>query len=163
MPNPISIALLVACTVIILGGCASDPWPSAELMKAETATYQLPKLPANGKATVYVVIPSRDVRGTPLNIFLDDLEDSSEMGHVKFGQYIYFNILPGAHKVFYGKSGNAPAETLVLAKAGDTIFIMVEPSGNMLGRDHYAYSIEPYAGKYYVKASQVGTIIKMEK
>ena len=151
------VGLLVGSALIT--GCASLPSP--EVMKAETATYQLPKLPEQGKAIVYVVRPSSVGGFVRFNVFVDDQEASSEMGYTRGSQYIYFSLLPGEHKI-YSKAENW-AETLVSAKAGDIIFIQQDASMGILMARNNIFKLEDYQGKYHVKTLTIGTIIKSEK
>lgn len=160
MHNKKSITtFLIACFVLVLTGCANLPSPDA--MKAETANYQLPKLPDTGKAMVYVVRPSALGGFVRFNVFVDNQEDPSEMGYTRSGQYIYFALSPGEHKI-YSKAENW-AETSVDAKAGDIIFIQQEPAmGIMIVRNNL-FNLQSYEGKYHVKTLMLGTVIKMEK
>ena len=151
------VGLLVGSALIT--GCASLPSP--EVMKAETDTYQLPKLPEQGKAIVYVVRPSSVGGLIRFNVFVDDQEASSEMGYTRGNQYIYFNLLPGEHKI-YSKAENW-AETLVSVKADDIIFIQQEASMGILMARNNIFKLEDYQGKYHVKTLTIGTIIKSEK
>ncbi len=151
------VGLLVGSALIT--GCASLPSP--EVMKAETATYQLPKLPEQGKAIVYVVRPSSVGGVIRFNVFVDDQEASSEMGYTRGSQYIYFNLLPGEHKI-YSKAENW-AEALVSAKAGDIIFIQQDASMGILMARNNIFKLEDYQGKYHVKTLTIGTILKSEK
>jgi hypothetical protein len=151
--------LIVACTVAVMSGCANLPTP--EVMKAETANYQLPKLPDKGNAIVYVVRPSALGGLIRFNVFVDDQEAASEMGYTRSSQYIYFNLKPGEHKI-YSKAENW-AETLVTAKDGDIIFIQQEPSMGIIMARNNIFKIEDYQGKYHVKTLTVGTVIKTEK
>lgn len=151
------VGLLVGSALIT--GCAS--LPSSEVMKAETATYQLPKLPEQGKAIVYVVRPSSVGGLIRFNVFVDDQEASSEMGYTRGSQYIYFSLPPGEHKI-YSKAENW-AETLVSAKAGDIIFIQQVASMGIIMARNDIFKLEDYQGKYHVKTLTVGTIIKSEK
>ena len=142
-----------------LSGCANLPSPEA--MKAETASYQLTKQPEPGKALVYVVRPSGLGGLIRFNVFVDDQEESSEVGYTRSSQYIYFNLAPGDHKI-YSKAENW-AEALVSAKPGDIIYIQQEPSmGIMMARNN-VFKLEDYQGKYHVKTLSLGTIIKTEK
>jgi hypothetical protein len=150
---------LVACAAVVLTGCASLPSP--EVMKAETATYQLPKVPDEGKAIVYVVRPSPLGGLVRFNVFVNDQEAASEMGYTRSSQYIYFNLPPGDHKI-YSKAENW-AETLVSAKAGDIIFIQQEPSMGIIMARNNIFKLEEYEGKYHVKTLTVGTIVKTDK
>lgn len=149
----------IASAFAALTGCASLPSP--EVMKAETATYQLPKLPEQDKAIVYVVRPSGLGGLIRFNVFVDDQEASSEMGYTRSKQYIYFSLPPGEHKI-YSKAENW-AETLVSASAGDIIFIQQEPTMGVVMARNNIFKLEDYQGKYHVKTLKVGTIIKTEK
>ncbi len=153
------VALLLACTLTALSGCAS--LPSTEVMKAETAGYQVPKLPEPGKAIVYVVRPSNFGGLIRFNVFVDDQEAESEVGYTRSSQYIYFNLLPGDHKI-YSKAENW-AEMHFNAKAGDIIFLQQEPTMGVLMARNKLFKVDDYQGKYHVKTLKVGTIIKAEK
>ena len=97
-------------------GCASLPSP--EVMKAETANFQVPtKLPEAGKAMVYVVRPSELGGLVRFNVFLDDQEAASEMGYTRSSRYVYFSVQPGVRKI-YSKAENW-AEMEFKADAGD--------------------------------------------
>lgn len=153
------IILFMAFTITFMAGCASLPSP--EVMKTETANYQLPKLPDPGKAIVYVVRPSSLGGLIRFNVFVNDQEAASEMGYTRSSQYIYFSLPPGEHKI-YSKAENW-AEILVSAKAGDIIFIQQEPTLGVVMARNNIFKLEDYQGKYHVKTLTVGTIIKTEK
>ena len=145
--------------VLAVAGCATAPTP--EVMKAETANYQLPKMPQPDKALVYIVRPSGLGGLVRFNVFLGDQEDKSEMGYTRSSQYIYFNVPPGEHKI-YSKAENW-AEAVVSAKPGDIIFIQQEPGMGIIMARNNLFKIEDYQGKYYVKTLSEGTIIKTDK
>src|ERR1043165_506922 len=65
--------------IVLSAGCASAPSPEA--MKAEIASFQLPKLPEPGKAICYVVRPSGAGALIKFNVFVDDQQASSELGY----------------------------------------------------------------------------------
>jgi len=154
---PGTVALIFAAGV--LSGCATLPSP--EEMKKETASFQLPKSPEAGKAVVYVVRPTELGGLIRFNVFVDDKEDSSEMGYTRGSQYIYFNLAPGDHKIF-SKAENW-AETDVSANAGDVIFIQQEPSMGIIMARNSLVRIEALPGTYYVKTLKLGTIGKTDK
>jgi hypothetical protein len=139
-----SITTAAALFLTLLTGCASLPSPDA--MKAEVANFQLPKLPEAGKAIVYVVRPSPMGGLVRFNVFLDDQEAQSEMGHTRASQYIYFNVTPGDHKV-YSKAENW-AESLVAVKAGDVIFIEQQLSMGIIMARNSLLRLEEIPGKY---------------
>lgn len=142
-----------------LTGCASLPSPEA--MKAETASYQLPKLPQAGKAIVYVVRPSGVGGPNRFNVFVDDQGAPSEMGYTKSAQYIYFQVTPGEHRI-YSRAENW-SDIQVSAKEGDIIYIQQEPSMGLVIARNNVFQLDDHLGKYHVKNLALGTIFKAEK
>jgi hypothetical protein len=140
-------------------GCASLPRPDE--MKAEVAAYQLPKLPENGKAIVYVVFMESWYKGISFDVYLDNQEPKSKIGSNMGGQYIYFNLTPGEHKIL-SKAENW-AEITVLAKAGDILFVRQEPYTGFLNARNKLLSLQDYEGKYHVKTSTIGAIINQDQ
>ncbi|OGP88772.1 MAG: hypothetical protein A2031_07130 [Deltaproteobacteria bacterium RBG_19FT_COMBO_43_11] len=143
---------------LILFGCAlSLPQPyltEPTQMKAQIANYQVPKLPEDRKAIVYIVRPSPyDPHG--FNVFLDTQEPNAEMGYTMPKRYIYFDLTPGEHKIF-SKAENW-AEINVSAKAGDIIFIQQEPTMGVLRPKNKLLILHDDEGKYYVKTLTRGT------
>jgi hypothetical protein len=144
---------------ISLFGCATLPTTSE--MKAEIVNYQLPQLPQEGKAIVYVVRPSQLGTLVRFNVFLDDQEDNSEMGYTRGAQYIYFTVAPGGHKV-YSKAENW-AELDINATPGEVMFIQQDPVMGLIMARNNIIRLDDVTGKYHVKTLSVGTIIKTEK
>lgn len=141
-------------------GCAGMPQPDE--MKAQVAGYQLPRLPDEGKAIVYVVNPSTFAKhasksGYMFPVYLDNHDPQSEVGATLGQQYTYFNVTPGEHKIFT-KAGNW-AEMNVSAKAGDIIFLQQEPYMGLTTLNIRLLKLEDYEGKYYVKNLPQGKII----
>ena len=153
-----SIALFFVFSLILIG-CAS--LPPIQTMKDETANFQLPKLPEEGKAIVYVVRPTMLGGAIRFNVFVDDQEEPSEMGYTRGNQYIYFNVMPGERKI-YSKAENW-AETIITANIGDIFFIQQEPAMGIIMARNNLFKIEDYEGKYHVKSLSLGTIIKSDK
>ncbi|CAN5891186.1 DUF2846 domain-containing protein [soil metagenome] len=143
----------------ILPGCASLPSPEA--MKAETAMFQLPKLPESGKAMVYVVRPSGVGGLVRFNVFVDDQEATSEMGFTRGSQYIYFSVAPGQHRI-YSKAENW-ADINVDAKAGDILFIQQDASMGFVMARNSLLRLDDLPGKYNVKQLSVGTLLRPGK
>lgn len=152
-------ATLLAAAVTFFSGCASVPSP--EKMQEETAGFQLPKQPEEGKALVYVVRPSIVGTLVRFNVFVDNEEAASEMGYNRGSQYIYFNVTPGEHKIL-SKAENW-AETAISAKAGDVIFIKQDPAMGIIMARNDISKIESLEGRYHVKNTALGTIIKTDK
>ena len=137
---------------LLILGCASLPRPDE--MKAQVANYQLPRLPNEGKAIVYVVNPSTFAKhasksGYMFEVYLDNKDSQSEVGATLGQQYIYFSITPGEHKIM-SKAGNW-AEINVSAKAGDIIFIQQDPYMGFTTLNIRLLNLQDYEGKYYVK------------
>jgi hypothetical protein len=141
--------------LLLFWSCASMPQP--EEMKAQAAGYQLPKLPDEGKAIVYVVRPSTDYGFAILHVYIDNKEPASEIGNTKGGQYISFNITPGVHTIL--SKGENWSEINVSAKAGDIIFIKQETAMPILhGARNKLVSLQDYEGKYYLKTLSLNTV-----
>jgi len=149
-------ALFIAGALALIYGCASAP--SADVMRAETATFQLPKRPDADKALVYVVRPSIMGGVVRFNVFLDDQEDKSEVGYTRASQYIYFSVPPGEHKIF-SKAENW-ADIAISVKAGDIVFLQQDPAMGLVMARNTLLRVEETQGKYYVKTLSVGTLIK---
>ncbi len=152
-------SLLIIVAAVALSGCATLPSP--EVMKAETASYQLPKLPEAGKAMVYVVRPSSLGGLIRFNVFLNDQEAQSEMGYTRSNQYIFFTVPPGQHKI-YSKAENW-AELNFIANAGDIIFVQQEPTMGVIMARNNLFRLDDVPGKYHVKTLTIGTILKTER
>jgi len=152
-------AIACAAALMALTGCAS--LPSQEVMKAEVASFQLPKQPDADKAMVYVVRPSSMGTLIRFNVFVDNQEAPSEVGYTRGSQYIYFQVTPGEHKI-YSKAENW-AEVSLTAKAGDVFFIQQEPAMGVIMARNNIFKIDDVPGKYHVKKLDLGTIAKAEK
>jgi hypothetical protein len=151
--------IILLAVAILFVGCASLP-PPAE-MRSETANFNLPKLPEDGKAIVYVVRPSGTGSLIRFNIFVDDQLADSEMGYTRGKEFIYFNLNPGDHQIF-SKAENW-AEANVSVKAGDIVFIKQDTSMGVVMARNSISRIEDYEGKYHVKHLSLGTILKTDK
>jgi hypothetical protein len=92
---------------------------------------------------------------------LGDQQDASEMGYTRGSQHIYFTVPPGEHRVF-SKAENW-AEILVSVKAGEVAYIQQEPNMGIIMARNNIFKIEDYQGKYHLKNTSIGTIIKAEK
>jgi len=141
---------------LILQGCAS--LPSTEVMKAETVNFQLPKQPAPGKSIVYVVRPSGVGTLIRFNIHVDSKDDSAEVGYTRGGQYIYFALTAGAHKI-YSNAENW-AEMSLTTKPGEVVYLQQEPAFGIIMARNNIFRIEETQGKYYVKTLSLGELIK---
>ncbi len=153
---------LLAFLVVVITGCAPViTGPTWDQMRAQTANFQLPLLPAPGQAVVYIVRPTHLGGLVRFNVFLDDEQAESEMGYTIGNRYIYFSV-PAARHLLYSKGGNTHVIEID-AKAGEIIYLRQVPrAGFPIARNSLVKMVD-IEGKYTVKALEVGTIIKTEK
>jgi hypothetical protein len=151
--------LLASAAFVGVYGCATAP--SMDAMKAETAGFQLPKLPDPDRAMVYVVRPSMVGGMIRFNVFVDKQEESSEVGYTRGNQYIYFSLAPGERKIY--SKAETWAEIAVSVKAGETVFIRQTPSMGIIMARNALDRIEELEGKYYVKTLNLGELLKQSK
>jgi len=149
----------IILALAVFSGCASLPKP--EEMKTDIVGYELPELPEAGKAIVYVVRPSSVGSLIRFNVFFDDEEASSEKGFTRGSEYIYFNLMPGSHRIL-SKAENW-AEATVTDNEGDIIFIQQDAEMGLIMARNSIFQLPDYQGKYQVKHLELGTIIKADK
>ncbi|RZI47559.1 DUF2846 domain-containing protein [Rickettsiales endosymbiont of Peranema trichophorum] len=154
-----SIKLLVLCSLLLLGGCATPP--SIEQIRQDVVDYKLPKTPEEGKAIVYVVRPSIMGALISFNVFLDDKKPESEMGFTRANQYIYFNVSPGEHQILSASENWSIVN--INAKPNDVIFLRQDVHIGFLVARNHMYRIDESEGKYHVKRLALGTVIKVDK
>ncbi len=109
---------------------------------------------------MYVVRPSAIGALVRFNIFVDSKDDSSEVGYTRGGQYIYFGVTPGSHKI-YSNAENW-AEMTITAKPGEVIYLQQEPAFGIIMARNNIFKVEDHQGKYYVKTLSLGELIKPE-
>ncbi len=153
------LAFAAVVLVFITAGCAT--MPTQEQMDADIAGYTLPKQPAPTSALVYVVRPSGVGPIIRFNVFLDNIEDASEMGYTRGSQYIYFFVSPGRH-IIYSKAENW-AKITVTADPREVIFIKQVPHMGIFMARNSLEQIPDEEGKYFVKHASRGTIEKEQK
>lgn len=158
MKNSI-ISSMVLLILAFVSGCTT--LPSQEKMAEELHGYSLPKQNEASNSLIYIVRPSSIGTLVRFNIFLDNKDDSSEMGYTRGSQYIYFFVEPGQHTIF-SKAENW-AELSVDAKAGETIFLKQDATMGIVMARNRLGTVPDLEGKYYVKNSALGTIIKERK
>jgi hypothetical protein len=146
-----------ALFVAVLGGCAITP---AE-MAADIQGFQLPYLPEQGEAVVYVVRPSRVGELVRFNIFVDDSQPESQKASTYGAQYVYFSVPLGEHRIL--SQGENLTEIKVMAEDRDIIFIR-QDSGNGIKMAVTSLSpLDDITGRYQVKNLTLGRIVKYEK
>jgi hypothetical protein len=148
-------SVIIIFALLMFFGCVGVS-PRPEEMKAQVTGYQLPKLPDEGKAMVYVVRPTDYFGAVSLHVYIDNKE--SEIGSTKGTQYICFNIAPGEHTIF--SKGENWSEINISAKPGEVIFLQQEPAMPILREArNKLLKLQDYEGRYYVKTlSQRGNI-----
>lgn len=143
------------CLSLIFTGCAST-LPTLEGMRQDTADFQLPKLPDDNKAMVYVVRPSSLGWLVRFNVFVDNKQPESEVGYTRGGEYIFFEVEPGEHQIL--SNAENWAEINISAKAGDILFINQEPAmGVVMARNTLSH-LQTVEGTYHVKHLELGTL-----
>jgi hypothetical protein len=144
--------------VVTLYGCAG---PSIQKMQADVAGYTLPKPAKPDQGLVYVVRPSSVGELVRFNVFLDDHNDSSEMGYNRGNQYIAFYVTPGPH-VISSKAENW-AEMQVDLKPGQVLFLKQEVDFGVLMSRNSLVALDDTKGRYLVKDASLGTVKKESK
>jgi hypothetical protein len=174
------LAAAVVTTLLISGsGCSLWPWsksasaqPAAASAGSATAApadgappanaaEALPKQPEPGKAVVYVLRPSSQAMLIRFNVFVDDQKDSSEVGYTRSGQYIYFNLLPGQHKIY--SKAEEWAETTLSVRAGDIVFLRQEPAQGAYSSVNTIDRVPDDEGRAQLKRLSLGTIRKLDR
>jgi hypothetical protein len=150
------IVLVLAALLAI--NCAS--LPTKEKMQAEVASYELPAKADKAKALIYVVRPSSAGALIAFNVFLDNTESTSEMGYNRGSGYIYFYAKPGMHNIF-SKAENT-AELELNTVAGGVYFIRQDVEMGLIMARNSLVVIDELEGKYHMKNTSVGTIIRKE-
>lgn len=129
-------------------------------MKAETVNFQLPKQPSANNAIVYVVRPSGLGALVRFNIHVDSKDDAAEVGYTRGGQYIYFTLSAGEHKI-YSNAENW-AEIALTTKSGEVVYLQQEPALGIIMARNNIFRVDETQGKYYVKTLELGELIKPE-
>lgn len=130
-------------------------------MQAEVVNYTPPKTAVADKGLIYVVRPSNAGMMVRFNVFLDDKEAPSEMGYNRGNQYIYFYVTPGEH-VISSKAENW-ADMPVIVKAGEVIYLKQEVEMGFAIARNSLKRLSDLEGRYLVKDSSLGTVIKVSK
>ncbi|TNC95894.1 MAG: lipoprotein [Gallionellaceae bacterium] len=111
------------CVTFLLSSCAATH-SSVPIISVAATDHQLPHLPSNGNAIVYVIFEEVYYGEVEFDVYLDDQRPESKVGRNKGGQFIVFELSPGEHKIL--SKGETWAEVTVTAKAGEAIFIRQE-------------------------------------
>lgn len=151
------ISLGIIGLALILMNCAV----SREEMKADIQGYELPKKPNSESVLVYVMRPSSLGMLIRFNVFLDDQNDSSEMGYTRGNEHIYFYAKPGSFKIY--SKAETWEEISVKAKGGDTVFMIQTPEIGLIMARNSLKLTDDLEGTYYIKNTKLGTVIKEKK
>lgn len=158
-PKRLCIAVLLLAG-FLLGGCTT-PLPPTAQMQRDLEGHKLPKAPSATDSVVYVVRPSSMGTAVRFNVFLDDQDPASEMGYNRGGQYIYFTVTPGVHKIF-SVAENTPELTFDI-KAGEVIYVQQKVYPGVIMARNDLTILPATEGQWRVKTLSLGTIIKSQK
>ncbi|WP_444677474.1 DUF2846 domain-containing protein [Halomonas sp. E19] len=141
--------------LLLITGCAAKA-PSSATMQAELAGFVLPQEPQENEGMVYVVRP--ELKGTLVrfNVFLNDQQPSSEVGHTRGKQHIYFPVSPGRHTV-YSKAENWASVDIDVAP-GEVVFLRQEARMGVVMARNALTQIDDQEGRYFVKQTRLGTL-----
>lgn len=151
-------SLVIAAVTMFALNCAS--LPTKEKMQAEVAGYELPAKPDKAKALIFIVRPSSAGALIAFNVFLDNTESASEMGYNRGSGFIYFYAKPGMHKIFSKAENTADLELNTVA--GGVYFIRQDVEMGLIMARNSLVGIDELEGKYHMKNTSVGTIIRKE-
>ncbi|WP_313025174.1 DUF2846 domain-containing protein [Pseudomonas lopnurensis] len=130
-------------------------------MEAAVSGYTLPQTPIEDMGLVYVVRPSSSGTLVRFNVFLDDREPESEMGYTRGNQYIYFYATPGRHLIS-SKAENW-AELELDVKSGEVAYVRQDVQMGVIMARNGLTALNELEGRYLVKESSLGTVIKAHK
>ena len=139
----------------MLAACVTPP--TQEQMQAD-GSGPLPREPGAGQGMIYVVRPSPVGGMIRFNVFLNDQDEGSEMGFTRGGQYIYFAVPPGKHRV-YSKAENW-AEIDVSVADGQVVFLQQDAAVGVLMARNSIAELEAGQGRYYARTLALGTVLK---
>jgi len=150
--------LFILAISSLLVNCAT--LPTRDKMQEQIAGFELPVKPDKNKALIYVVRPSSVGALIAFNVFLDNTEDAAEMGFNRGSGYIYFYVKPGMHKLF-SKAENT-AEIEMNTAANVVYYIRQDVHMGLIMARNELVSIDEVEGKYHIKNTTVGNIIRTE-
>jgi hypothetical protein len=137
-------------------GCAS--LPSNEEIDNSIIGFELPKVPSEGNAMVYIVRPSQLGFAIKFNVFVDEKKAESLMGSTTGGQYIYFEIQPGNHLIL--SQAENLAQCNLLSEANGIYFLEQVPAMGILFARNDLQVVKDNAGRYWVKKLKVGKLTR---
>ncbi len=140
--------VLIIFTVLFTFSCATQI-PTQDAMREETKDFQLPQVPEDGEALIYIARPSAKGGSQRFKVYLNGQEQDDFIGSTKGATFICISVKPGIHEIF-SKAENW-AITTVDVKEGDTVFLQQNIQyGFWMARN----SINPISddqGRYWVK------------
>ena len=131
-------------------------------MSKEAASFTLPHKTEPGNAVVYMYRSMGGGAMWTFDTYLDGKDDNSKMGGTYIGQYIYFYINPGKHKI-YTKAPDNWDEITIDANAGEIIYLRQNTSLIGFISRVKLERLSNTEGKYRIKDCEQGTIIKNRK
>lgn len=147
--------LLAFVAMALITGCAAKA-PSAANIQTELQGFELPQQPSANEGMVYVVRPEMTGTLVRFNVFLNDQESESEVGHTRGSQHIYFPVEPGQHTV-HSKAENWASIDVDVAP-GETVFIRQHAKMGLVMARNTLSLLEAMEGEYFVKETSPGTM-----
>lgn len=147
--------LLAFVAMALITGCAANA-PSAANIQSELQGFELPQQPSENESMVYVVRPEMTGTLVRFNVFLNDQESESEVGHTRGSQHIYFPVEPGQHTV-YSKAENWASIDVDVAP-GEIVFIRQHAKMGLVMARNTLSLLEAMEGEYFVKETSPGTM-----
>jgi hypothetical protein len=129
-------------------------------MKAELQGFELPLMPVNNGAVLYVVRPSNGAPAVSFDVYVDEKDKAEMIGYNDAKQYIYVPLAAGEHTV-YSKAENW-AEVKVNATPNEIIYMEQTPQIGFLFARNELKRIDEVTGKYHVKQLKLGTFNKKQ-
>lgn len=154
-----SKCIWIVLGLLIITGCATAP--SRVEMKTSLEGYQLPQKKKKDESLIYVVRPGVLGSVVRFNVFLDSEVDQAEMGWNRGDQYIYFYAKPGKHNIL-SRAENL-GELRIETKANEVYYIRQTAHMGFIMAQNSLSLLSPLEGKYWVKNTSQGKIIKTEE
>lgn len=141
----VACCLLAALMAMDLGGCVYTPAKTMEEIKG----YTLPADVMTGTGLIYVIADPRSRFSSDTGVFLDGEGEATKVGSLYRGEYIFFYVLPGHHRISMPKW--SPYETVVDVEEGDIVFLrtVTEQKNRLI-------QIDGVTGRRYVMSLERG-------
>jgi hypothetical protein len=128
----LALVMALVLAAALVAGCAHKA-----SREDNSAPFDLPLKPGADSAAVYVLRPSPVGFAVVMTVYLDTKSNETKVGSTRGGQYVYFEVSPGAHSIL--SQAENLAKMLLDVQAGKTYFIEQIPrTGIMLAQNSLA-------------------------